>query len=191
MAPHGNSKSGTTSYYRTQPTTLKALKVAVDKQGAKKACDTVFREAGGSLHSRSMSEDPRNQQQVSSLKHRYSVQKDDDKLYSLIMQQKEHASRDDKGYICGLKIKKNPQCVLANKRQLQDLGRFATNPIKFSVVGMDPTFRLGRFYVTPLVYQNLTYRKLSVEMESIHISLVQPLFTRRASQKITDISSAS
>ena len=159
MAPHGNSKSGTTNYYRTQPTTLEALTVALDKQGAKKAGDTVFQEAGGSLHSRSMSEDPRNQQQARSLKHRYSAQKDDDELYSLIMQQKEHASRDDKGYIHGLKIEKAPQYVLANRRQLQDLVRFATNPIKFSVVGMDPTFRLGRFFVTPLVYQNLTLIK--------------------------------
>ena len=156
MAPHGNRKSGGTNYYRTQPTTLEPLKGAFDKQGAKKACDIVFQEAGGSLHSRSMSEDPHNQQQARSLKHRYSAQKDDDELYSLIMQQKEHASRDDEGYIRGLKIEKAPQYVLANRRQLQDLVRFATNPIKFSVVGMDPTFRLGRFFVTPLIYQNLT-----------------------------------
>ena len=45
---------------------MEALKVAVNKQGAKKACDTVFQEAGGSLQSRSMSEDPCNQQQASS-----------------------------------------------------------------------------------------------------------------------------
>lgn len=112
MAPHGNSKSGTTNYYRTQSMTLNALKGAVDKSGAKKACNTVFQEAGGSLHSRSMSEDPRNQQQARSLKHRYSAQKDDDELYSLIMQQKEHASRDDKGYVHGLKMENTPNMSL-------------------------------------------------------------------------------
>lgn len=112
MAPHGNGKSGTTNYYRTQSTTLNALKGAVDKSGAKKACNTVFQEAGGSLHSRSMSEDPRNQQQARSLKHRYSAQKDDDELYSLIMQQKEHASRDDKGYVHGLKMENTPNMSL-------------------------------------------------------------------------------
>ena len=52
------------------------------------------------------------------------------------MKQKEHASRDDKGYTHGLKIEKTLQYVQANKRQLQDLVRFATNPIKFSVVSM-------------------------------------------------------
>lgn len=102
-----------------------------------------------------MSEDPCNQQQACSLKHRYSAQKDDNELYSLIMQQKEHASRDNKGYIHGLKVEEAPQYVLANRRWLQDLVHFATNPIKFSVVGMDPAFRLGRFFVTLLVYQNL------------------------------------
>lgn len=106
MAPHGNRKSNTINHYQTQPTTLEALKVAVNKQGAKGACDTVFQEAGGSLHARSTSKDPRNQQEARSLKHRYSAQKDDDPL---IMQQKEHASRDDKRYIHGLKIEKAPQ----------------------------------------------------------------------------------
>ncbi|KAK2558747.1 hypothetical protein P5673_018956 [Acropora cervicornis] len=70
MAPHGNRKSNTTNHYQTQPTTLEALKVAVNKQGAKRECDSVFQEAGGSLHSRSTSKDPRNQQEARSLKHR-------------------------------------------------------------------------------------------------------------------------
>lgn len=80
------------------------------------------------------------------------------------MQQKEHASRDDKGYIHGLKIEKAPQYVLANRRQLQDVVRFATNPIKFSVVGIDPTIR----HTTGLS-----------ELDFNHcISLGPPLFTR-------------
>ena len=189
MAPHGNSRSDTTSYYRTQPTTLEALKVAVDKQGAKKACNTVFQEAGGSLHSRSMSEDPRNQQQARSLKHRYSAQKDDDELYSLIMQRKEHASRDDKGYIHGLKIENAPQCVLANKRQLEDLVRSIPTQSSFqwlvwiqhSVWDVSSSHR----------WSIRTWHWPNVEMESIRTSLARPLFTRPVWQKITVISSAS
>ena len=145
-------------YYRTQSTTMAALKCEVKKSGAKKVCNTVFQKAGGSLNSRSMSEDPRNQQQARSLKHRYHKQKDSDEIYSLLMQQ-EHTSRPNGGFVCGLKFDGTPQYVLANKSQLQDLNRFATNPIRFSYVGMDPTFRLGRFYFTPLVYKNLTLVK--------------------------------
>ena len=73
MAPHGNRKNKKDNmYYRTQSTTMAALKYEVKMSGAKKTCNTaVFQKAGGSLNSRSMSEDPRNQQQARSLKHRY------------------------------------------------------------------------------------------------------------------------
>ena len=159
MAPHVNRKNKKDNmYYRTQSTTMAALKCEVKKSGAKKVCNTVFQKAG-SLNSRSMSEDPCNQQQARSLKHRYHKQKDSDEIYSLLMQQKEHTSRPNGGFVCGLKFDGTPQYVLANKSQLQDLNRFATNPIRFSYVGMDPTFRLGCFYVTPLVYKNLTLVK--------------------------------
>ena len=120
-----------------------------------------------------MSEDPRNQQQARSLKHRYHEQKDSDAIYSLLMQQKEHTTRPNGGFVRGLKFDGTPQYVLANKRQLQDLNRFATNPVRFSYVCMDPTFGLGRFYVTPLVYENLTLVK---RRDGKHLYFVGPAF---------------
>ena len=44
------------------------------------------------------------------------------------MQQKEHTTRPNGGFVCSLKFDGTPQHVLANRRQLQDLNRFATNP---------------------------------------------------------------
>jgi hypothetical protein len=40
----------------------------------------------------------------------------------------------------------------ASEQQLQDMVRFATNPFNFCIVGIDPTFSLGEFSVTPIVY---------------------------------------
>ena len=37
------------------------------------------------------------------------------------------------------------RCVLASNRQLNDLVRFRTNPVSFSIFNLDPTFNLGNF----------------------------------------------
>ena len=48
-----------------------------------------------------------------------------------------------------------PMCVLATDQQHNDLVRFATNPYKFGVLSIDPTFSLGDFSVTCIAYRNL------------------------------------
>ena len=45
-----------------------------------------------------------------------------------------------------------PMCVLGTDQQLV---RFATNPNKFCVLSIDPTFSLGDFSVTCIAYRNL------------------------------------
>lgn len=47
-----------------------------------------------------------------------------------------------------------PMCILATDQQLTDLERFCTRD-PFGIIGIDPTFNLGPFYVTPITYQNL------------------------------------
>ena len=47
-----------------------------------------------------------------------------------------------------------PMCVLSTDQQLNDLVGFATNPNKFCVLSIDPTFSLGDFSVTCIVYRN-------------------------------------
>ena len=39
----------------------------------------------------------------------------------------------------------SPSCVLATDKQLCDLQRFCTHPGNFCVLGIDPTFKLGKF----------------------------------------------
>ena len=48
-----------------------------------------------------------------------------------------------------------PMAVLATEEQILDLDRFCCIPIEYCIIGVDPTFNLGDFSVTPIVYQHL------------------------------------
>ena len=48
-----------------------------------------------------------------------------------------------------------PMCLLATDQQLDDIARFGTNPSRFCVLSIDPTFLLGDFSVTCITYRNL------------------------------------
>ena len=48
-----------------------------------------------------------------------------------------------------------PMCILATDQQLFDMERFCTNPNVFSILSVDPTFSLGDFNVTCIVYRHL------------------------------------
>jgi hypothetical protein len=48
-----------------------------------------------------------------------------------------------------------PMAVLATEQQLTDIERFCCSPGEFCILGIDPTFDLGDFSATPIVYQNL------------------------------------
>ena len=43
-------------------------------------------------------------------------------------------------------------CILYTDRQLEEMIRNCTDPHLFSPIGVDPTFQLGDFFVTPMVF---------------------------------------
>ena len=47
------------------------------------------------------------------------------------------------------------RCLIATDLQLLELEYFVTNPSECTVLGIDPTFNLGEFVVTPIVYKIL------------------------------------
>ena len=44
-----------------------------------------------------------------------------------------------------------PMCILTTDRQLEEMVRNCTDS-SFVPIGVDPTFKLGKFYVTPIVF---------------------------------------
>ena len=45
-----------------------------------------------------------------------------------------------------------PMCILCTDRQLEEMIRNCTDPHLFSPIGVDPTFQLGDFFVTPMIF---------------------------------------
>ena len=48
-----------------------------------------------------------------------------------------------------------PMSVLCTQQQLNDVARFCCDTFNFSILGIDPTFNLGDFSVTPTTYRHL------------------------------------
>ena len=52
-------------------------------------------------------------------------------------------------------VSPEPMCFLASDQQLKDLRRFSTNPERFCIVSIDPTFSPGYFSVIFITYRHL------------------------------------
>ena len=150
LCPHGNAKKQVTPHCCTQKTTLDKLKQTVGKP--KWVLDAIHEEAGGSFGASSVSELPRDRQQIynarqhvcSSGQAQTSARPD-----PLIKTCKEDNLPGGKGFIRSVTIDSSPSCVL------HDLKKFCTDLSSFCVLGIDPTFNLGKFYVTITTYTYL------------------------------------
>lgn len=162
VRPHGNSRSGSEPYQRTLPSTLTLLKESGNRP-AKAIVSSIASEQGGLLGIRSAGELPRNQKQVYNTRLKKVAQCDQqdicasakekaDVLYYLMEQSRK--CHGDTPFVRDVKAVPEPMCVLATDIQLDDLVRFCTDPNQFAVLCIDPTFCIGEFNVTPIVYQH-------------------------------------
>ena len=160
VQPHGNSKAKERPYYRTQPSTLQAIKERCKTNPASVTYSDIFEAAGGIDSCKSMSEEPRNKSQVynacKSVKNESLESKDE--IYDLLALLKEHQSLEDGGFLREVLIGSTPCAILASKRQLDNVVMFCCQPTQFSVFGIDATFELGDFYVTLTTYKNPSLR---------------------------------
>jgi len=76
-------------------------------------------------------------------------------------------------FVRSINIDSSPNCVLALDLQLSDLTRFCNNPGGFSVLGIDLTFNLGKFYVIITTY---TYVQLINKVTGILPAFIGPVF---------------
>ena len=76
-------------------------------------------------------------------------------------------------FIRHVSIDSSPSCVLTTDAQLANIQRFCNVPGEACVLGIDPTFNLGKFYVTVT-----TYTYLHVENRISHLSptFFRPMF---------------
>ena len=153
LPPHGNAKKDRSSYYRTQKSTLAKIKETAGRAArAKSVISAVDADAGGVSGASSASQLSRNRRQVYN-SHRVSASVSNfsskhDPLFELVQRCKTDMMPGGRKFIRTVNFDTGPCCVLATDGQLKNLVRFCTSPGNSCVLGIDPTFNLGKFYVT-------------------------------------------
>jgi len=72
----------------------------------------------------------------------------------VVMEQCKKAERSDR-FVQDVVCAPDPMAVLATEQQLIDIERFCCDPYQFPILGVDLTFNLGDFSVTPTVFKNI------------------------------------
>ena len=165
VRPHGNAKSNK-PYRRTRESTKTMLKLELEHCDPKEAVDKVYEKRGGVVSAKSAGELPRGRTQAYNIKRQlqqeqlttsmggkgFEADSCKDMLY-VVMQCKNSEKKDC--FVQEVTCAPEPMGVLATEQQLCDIVRFSTDHFNFCVLGIDPTFNLGDFSVTPIVYTHL------------------------------------
>ena len=165
VRPHGYCKEDK-PYYRTMKSTVKQLTTTLATQTPKRAIDKVFDDKGGLLKSSSAGQLPRDRKQGYYLKRKiiqseinksvgvsaplYTTTGSRDMLF-VIMEQCKNAEKCNR-FVQHVTCAPEPMAILCTNQQLLDVERFCCDPYSFSIFGVDPTFNLGDFSVTPTVF---------------------------------------
>lgn len=162
VRPHGNAKESK-PYRRTMKSTRHQLEKELQVRKPKDAVDVVFESKGGMVHASSAGHKPttsnancHNKSWREALVKKfllYSLSGTRDMLY-LIMEQCKSMERERR-FVQDVTRAPEPMAILCFEQQLLDMERFCCDPYQFSVFGVDPTFCLGDFSVTPSVYRHL------------------------------------
>ena len=156
VKPHGNSKQGARAYKRTCPSTIKDLEQEVKLHPPKRAVYKVDQKRGGILNVTCAGDLPRNAMQASRIRCKKTLQQSpltysSDPMQDLV---EEEQIGQPEQFVQSIRLVPHPIIVLFNKSQLDDLQQFCATSEKASVLGIDVTFNLGKFYVTVCAFQN-------------------------------------
>ena len=163
---HGNSKSNK-PYRRTKESTKTLMRDQLQEKNPKDAVDQVHMKKGGILEARSAGDIPRDRTQAYNMQKKLKEQRtlnslsngnctlrDTRDMLYVVMEQCKSAEKSDI-FVQDVTCAPEPMAILCSEQQLIDIERFCCNPFNFSILGIDPTFNLGEFSVTPIVYQHL------------------------------------
>lgn len=157
VLPHGNNKKALASgYVRTKKSVVEALKEVSVTKKPKQAFHQVDEERGGILKAKAESDLPRNREQAQNQRRRLlKADKEIDSVLLVLMNSKRQQLGNRESAFIREVTGPDLRTVLGFDWQLRDMVRFCTNPAKFAVFGVDPTFNLGKFHLTVTTYENL------------------------------------
>ena len=127
----------------------------------------MLSEKGGVLKARSAGDIPRNRVQAYNINRKMKQKtvlnslggncnslRDTCDMLFVVMEQCKSAEKHE-AFVQDVTCAPELMAVLCNEQQLRDMERFCCDPFNFGILGIDPTFNLGEFSVTPIVYQHL------------------------------------
>lgn len=160
LTSHGNSKDDSKVFYPTTKSTLQSLKDLCKEMNPSNAYDAVHRGSGDIMSVRSISEEPRDKKQAyysrASVSSASSFQKDE--MLELHNKLRDHQEEMGEGFLREINFTDSPHAFLALEDQLDNVVRFCTSSSRFSVLGVDATFKLGDFFLTMTTFRNLMLR---------------------------------
>lgn len=151
---HGNAIEDR-PFFPTWASTKQLVKTECQTCGPKETVHRVSDKVGGLVSSSCPGQLPRNERQVKYVRSASKATEYNpaDELYSVMFKAKQEDSQSM--FVQDVRVLPDPALVLANDYQLDDLVRFAANPLGHCVLTIDPTFSLGEFDVTPITYRHL------------------------------------
>ena len=173
---HGNAKKAdATRYIRTKESTISRLGEVTSSTTPKPAYHKVLREKGGIRNASSASDLPRNRDQAKYVRRMNTAQSTNvDSLVVLLTQcKRQQLNRGEKPFIREVIGAPELRCFLGYDWQLLNLAIFCSDPKCFTVLGVDPTFNLGRFNVTVTTFKNL---KVVDRVTGQYPIMIGPLF---------------
>ena len=152
ITPHGNAKKDKKPYVRTKESVLFSIKETTETPKA--AVSRMLEDAGGVMHIKGPANIPKNRHQVSNI--RYKKNKDQDDLIELVDLAKQEEKTTSQ-FIRDIKFVPEVSVFVASNQQLEDVSRFCTKPSNFCILGIDPTYNIGPFYVTVTTFRHLMF----------------------------------
>ena len=147
---HGNSRSSNPRpFYPLKKSMLGSIKENVTKKGSQGVYDDLRKKAGGVFGASSVSELPRGKQQIYNAKSRMSSTVTQDDVEDLLKY-----ARDKEDLILHHSDYPEDLWVLGTSSMCSDLPKYTTSGILSYPFCVDPTFKMGQFEVTPIVYKN-------------------------------------
>ncbi|XP_062611131.1 uncharacterized protein LOC134272979 isoform X2 [Saccostrea cucullata] len=153
--PHGNAKNGKT-YHRTFQSVKNKIKEEINANSKpKEVVHKIILEKGGIHEINAPGEHVKNRQQVSSFKYAMKEERNGDPLLNLMELSKEQSLDKETAFVRDVSASPEMTVFMATKQQLTDIERFCTNADHFSVLGVDATFNVGKYFLTLTTYKHL------------------------------------
>lgn len=148
---HGNSRSTNPKpFYPLKKSTLASIRDNVTKRGSHGVYDDLRKKAGGAFGATNVSELPRGKQQIYNAKSRISSSASEDDVDELLKY-----ARDKDDLILHHSDYPEDRWVLGTATMCSDLSKYTTSDLLCYPFSVDPTFKMGQFEVTPVVYKHL------------------------------------